>query len=312
MKLAAGVKEGDRRMLSQAITLVESTRSEDTPAVQELLEEILPETGKALRVGITGPPGVGKSTFIDAMGTLLTKRNHRVAVLAVDPSSTVSGGSILGDKTRMSKLAANKNAFIRPSPGGSNVGGVARRTREAILLCEAARFDVVVVETIGVGQTETAVSNMVDCFVLMMLAGAGDELQGIKRGILELADLVVIHKADGDNRQAAEATRQELATALRILRSPPLPPALCASSLTGDGIAEAWQAVRDHVDQLGEEGLRQHRQQQNLHWFEDALEELMRKEFLGRDKVAAAMPKLRQQVLEGRLQPMAAARQLLQ
>ena len=311
MKLAAGVKQGDRKILAQAITLVESSRAEDTAAIQELLQEILPETGKAVRVGITGAPGVGKSTFIDVLGTQLTEKQHRVAVLAVDPSSTVSGGSILGDKTRMSKLSGNENAFIRPSPSGATVGGVARRTREAMLLCEAAGYDVVIVETIGVGQTEVAVSNLVDCFVLMMLAGAGDELQGIKRGIMELADVVLIHKADGDNQQAAETARQEFAIAMRILRPDPWPPVLCASSLTTDGISNVWKAVQDHVDHLGEEGLAKRRRQQNLQWFEGALEELMRQEFLGKDKVAEALPKLRQQVLEGQLQPMAAARQLL-
>ncbi len=311
MKLAAGVNKGDRKMLAQAITLVESSRAEDTAAIQELLQGILPSTGKAVRVGITGAPGVGKSTFIDALGTLLTEKHHRVAVLAVDPSSTVSGGSILGDKTRMSKLSGNQNAFIRPSPSGTTLGGVARRTREAMLLCEAAGYDVVIVETIGVGQTEIAVSNMVDCFVLMMLAGAGDELQGIKRGITELADVVLIHKADGNNQQAAEAARQEFAAAMQILRSGPRPPVLCASSLTGDGISNLWKAVQDHVDHLGEEGMAKRRRQQNLQWFEGALEELMRQEFLGKDKVAEALPKLRQQVLEGQLQPMAAARQLL-
>ncbi len=314
-KLAAGVKKGDRKILAQAITLVESGRSEDTAAIQELLQAILPETGKAMRVGITGVPGVGKSTLIDVLGTQLTEREHRVAVLAVDPSSAVSGGSILGDKTRMLKLVNNEAAFIRPSPGGTTVGGVARRTREAMLLCEAAGYDVVIVETIGVGQTEIAVWNMVDCFVLMMLADAGDQLQGIKRGIMELADVVLIHKADGDNQQAAETARQEFATALRILRAGDggvsQPPVLCASSLTGDGISNVWKAVQDHLDQLGEKGRTERRRQQSLQWFEGALEEVMRQEFLGDNKVAMALPELRQQVLEGKLQPMAAARKLL-
>ncbi|MHC4078296.1 MAG: methylmalonyl Co-A mutase-associated GTPase MeaB [Planctomycetota bacterium] len=320
-KLAAGVRKGNRKILAQAITLVESSRSEDSAAIQELLQAILPETGKAVRVGITGAPGVGKSTFIDELGTRLTEKGHRVAVLAVDPSSAVSGGSILGDKTRMLKLSTNTSAFVRPSPSGQTVGGVARRTREAMLLCEAAGHDVVMVETIGVGQTETAVANMVDCFVLMMLPGAGDELQGIKRGIMELADVVLIHKADGDNLQAAEAARQEFATALRILRGgggngegdgdPWQPPVLCASSRTGDGISNVWKAVQDRVDYLGKKGLAERRRQQNLQWFEGALEEVMRQEFLGNERVAQALPELRQQVLEGKLQPMAAARKLL-
>jgi len=319
-KLAAGVRKGNRKILAQAITLVESSRSEDTVAIQELLQAILPETGKAVRVGITGVPGVGKSTFIDELGTRLIEKEHRVAVLAVDPSSAVSGGSILGDKTRMLKLSNNVGAFVRPSPSGQTVGGVARRTREAMLLCEAAGYDVVMVETIGVGQTEIAVANMVDCFVLMMLAGAGDELQGIKRGIMELADVVVIHKADGDNLQATETARQDFATALRILRGGGgnddgdgawHPPVLCASSRSGDGISNVWKAVRDHVDHLGNKGLAERRRQQNLQWFEGALEEVMRQEFLGNERVAEALPELRQQVLEGKLQPMAAARKLL-
>ncbi len=312
-QLAAGVKKSDRKLLAKAITLVESSRSEDTTAIQELLQAILPVTGKAIRVGITGVPGVGKSTLIDVLGTELTQKEHRVAVLAVDPSSAVSGGSILGDKTRMSNLANNEAAFIRPSPSGTTVGGVARRTREAMLLCEAAGYDVVIVETIGVGQAEIAVWNMVDCFVLMMLAGAGDELQGIKRGIMELADVLLIHKADGDNQQAAETARQEFATALRILRDRDgqHPPILSASSLTGDGISSLWEAVQDHLDQLGEKGLTERRRQQNLQWFEGALEEVMRQEFLGNKKVAMALPELRQQVLDGKIQPMAAARKLL-
>ncbi len=312
-QLAAGVKKSDRKLLAKAITLVESSRSEDTTAIQELLQAILPVTGKAIRVGITGVPGVGKSTLIDVLGTELTQKEHRVAVLAVDPSSVVSGGSILGDKTRMSNLANNEAAFIRPSPSGTTVGGVARRTREAMLLCEAAGYDVVIVETIGVGQAEIAVWNMVDCFVLMMLAGAGDELQGIKRGIMELADVLLIHKADGDNQQAAETARQEFATALRILRAGDgrHPLVLCASSLTGDGISSLWEAVQDHLDQLGEKGLTERRRQQNLQWFEGALEEVMRQEFLGNKKVAMALPELRQQVLDGKMQPMAAARKLL-
>ena len=294
---------------------MESSRSEDNAAIQELLEAVLPETGKATRVGITGIPGVGKSTLIDALGTQLTRKEHRVAVLAVDPSSAISGGSILGDKTRMSKLANNEAAFIRPSPSGSTVGGVARRTREAMLLCEAAGYDIVIVETIGVGQAEVAVWNMVDCFVLMMLAGAGDELQGIKRGIMELADVVLIHKADGDNHQAAETARQEFAAALRILRDGgggvSQPAALSASSLTGDGIWDVWESVQEHLDQLGDKGLAERRRQQNAQWFEGALEELMRQKFLSNEKVATALPDLRQQVLEGKLQPMAAARKLL-
>lgn len=245
--LADLVRAGDRRALARAITLVESTRPDHRADADALIEAVLPATGDAIRVGITGPPGVGKSTFIEAFGTALTTDGRKVAVLAVDPSSSRSGGSILGDKTRMEALAKDPNAFVRPSPSGTEVGGVARRTREAMLLCEAAGFDVLLVETVGVGQAELAVADLVDLFVLLAAPGAGDELQGIKRGVMELADLVVVTKADGEGADAAGHASADIRAALHLLRPrhPELTPeALLVSAVTGDGIAEVWEAVR--------------------------------------------------------------------
>jgi len=240
---------GDRRALARAITLIESTRDDDRQAAEELLDALLAHTGRAVRVGISGTPGVGKSTFVDVLGRRLTARGCTLAVLAVDPSSTVSGGSILGDKARMPGLATNPRAYIRPSPAGATLGGVARRTREALLLCEAAGFDVVLVETVGVGQSEVAVAGMVDTFVVLLAPVGGDELQGIKRGVMELADLVVVHKADGDlipaARQAAAAHRSALH--LQQPRSPAWSPeVLLCSAVTGDGVDELWAAVERH------------------------------------------------------------------
>ena len=236
---ADGVRQGDRRLLSQAITLVESTRAEDAARAVELLEELAPDAGASLRVGVSGVPGVGKSTLIDALGCRLTGQGKSVAVLAVDPSSALSGGSILGDKTRMTGLANEPNAFIRPSPAAASLGGVARRTREAMLLCEAARFDPVIIETIGVGQSEVAVSHMVDVFVVLVAAGAGDELQGIKRGIFELADLIVVTKADGENERRAAAAAAELGGALKILRGARAPAVMTCSTVSGADLRTA-------------------------------------------------------------------------
>ncbi|MFP4004306.1 MAG: methylmalonyl Co-A mutase-associated GTPase MeaB, partial [Alphaproteobacteria bacterium] len=237
--LPAAVKSGDRAALARAITLVESRKPEHSQEAQELLLKLTPETGKAIRIGITGVPGVGKSTFIDAFGTMLTKEGHRVAVLAVDPSSGRWGGSILGDKTRMPNLATDENAFIRPSPTSGTLGGVARATREAMILCEAAGYDVIIVETVGVGQSETAVANMVDFFLVLLLPGAGDELQGIKKGILEAADMLAVNKADGDNKPRALAAARDYRAALHILTpaSPNrTPPVVTCSAVTGDGL----------------------------------------------------------------------------
>ncbi len=317
-ELADGVRAGDRTLLARAITLVESRRGEDAEAAAELLQEILPETGAALRVGISGVPGVGKSTFIESLGEHLTEREHSVAVLAVDPSSTLSGGSILGDKTRMHRLARNDRAFIRPSPGGTTLGGVARRTREALLLCEAAGHDVVLVETIGVGQSEVAVAGMVDVFVLLALAGAGDELQGIKRGITEIADVVVITKADGDNADRAKNAAAQLRAALSMLPTPahgdpevPRPVHTC-SAKTGDGLTRVWGAVLAvHASALDSGRLETRRHQQALGWMHHSLEDLLRERFEGHADVAAALPGISREVVDGRLEPTTAARRLI-
>ncbi|MGZ3308824.1 MAG: methylmalonyl Co-A mutase-associated GTPase MeaB, partial [Xanthobacteraceae bacterium] len=239
-RLALGVRAGERGMIARAITLVESRRTDHQKAARRLVQELLPSTGKAVRVGITGAPGVGKSTTIDALGTFLTARGHKVAVLAVDPSSTRSGGSILADKTRMARLGSDPNAFVRPSPSSGTLGGVAAKTRESMLICEAAGYDVVLVETIGTGQSETMVADMTDFFLVLMLPGAGDELQGLKKGVVEIADMIAINKADGDNIRRAKAAAAEYRAALHILnpRSPHWsPPVTTYSALTGDGVA---------------------------------------------------------------------------
>jgi LAO/AO transport system kinase len=275
--LADRVRAGDRAVLARAITLVESRRADHQRAARDLVQRLLPFTGQAARVGITGAPGVGKSTTIDALGMHLIGLGHKVAVLAVDPSSTRTGGSILGDKTRMVRLAAEPNAFIRPSPAAGTLGGVAAKTREAMLLCEAAGFDVVLVETVGIGQSETAVCGMVDFFLALMLPGGGDELQGIKKGLVELADMLAINKADGDGLARARATAADYRAALAILapRSPHwTPPVMTYSALAGDGVAGLWQHVLDHRDALTASGeLARRRAEQQVKWMWSMLEE---------------------------------------
>jgi LAO/AO transport system kinase len=270
-RLVDGIRSGDRRSLARAITLAESTRPDHQDEAAALLDELLPLTGSSVRVGISGAPGVGKSMFIEAFGGHLADTDHRVAVLAVDPSSTRSGGSILGDKTRMSELARHPRAFIRPSPSGGTLGGVARRTREAMLLCEAFGFDVVLVETVGVGQSEAAVGDMVDVFLLLVQPGAGDELQGMKRGIVELADIVVVTKADGELAGAAEQARADYGTALRFVRPRHEewePRAMTVSSVTGHGVADVWAAVSDYRARLSTSGaLEVQRIDQAKAWF---------------------------------------------
>lgn len=248
-----GILNQNRLMLARTITLIESTLPEHKQAARTIIDRLLPQTGKSVRLGITGVPGAGKSTFIESFGTMLTSMGHKVAVLAIDPSSTRSGGSILGDKTRMEKLSVDPHAFIRPSPSGGNLGGVAKKTREVMLACEAAGFDVIIIETVGVGQSETTVASMVDFFMVLMIAGAGDELQGIKKGVLEVADAIVINKADGDNVTRTKLAQKEYQAALHLLmpRSPHWnPPVLTCSSLEATGLATIWDTINDHKDKL--------------------------------------------------------------
>jgi LAO/AO transport system kinase len=269
-RLVEGVLGGDRRLLARAITMVESSRPDDRKRSRDLLRELRAHAGKAVRVGITGVPGSGKSTLIDTLGVKLIDAGHKVAVLAVDPSSTRTGGSILGDRTRMAALAVSDQAFIRPSPSGGHLGGVARATRESMLLVEAGGYDVVIVETVGVGQSEVAVAGMVDTFLLVTLARAGDQLQGIKRGILELADVITVNKADGDGLGPARVAARDLATAMKLITSDPearRPPVLTCSAMTGDGLDALWQAVLDHRTYVEEHGgLDARRNAQQLEW----------------------------------------------
>lgn len=275
-EVAYGVLARERSILSKAITLTESSLNAHREIAQEVLQELLPRTGKAIRVGISGVPGVGKSTFIEALGLRLIEHGHRVAVLAIDPSSQRSGGSILGDKTRMAALSLNENAYIRPSPTSGHLGGVTRVTRESLLLCEAAGFDVILVETVGVGQSETVVSEMVDCYLVLMLPGAGDELQGIKKGVLELADIIAVNKADGPGKTEAEHAKAAYQRALSILQpsSSWKPIALSCSAITGEGLDELWQKVRDHRRQMIDTGeLVERRESQRLSWMWSMVEQ---------------------------------------
>ncbi len=314
-RLAAAVRAGDRPALARAITLVESSRAADREAAQELLGRLLPHTGGAQRVGVSGVPGVGKSTLIDVLGTRLIEAGHRVAVLAVDPSSGVSGGSILGDKTQMSRLGRRSEGFIRPSPSARSLGGVGRRTRESMLLCEAAGYDVVFVETVGVGQSEVVVASMVDTFVLLMLPGGGDELQGIKKGIVELADIIAVNKADGAHAAQARETAAEYSSARRYAAGRGggwSVPVLLVSARTGEGIDALWQAVHDHRAALERSGeLDRRRQRQRLDWLESLVQEQLLDEFAADERVRAARERLQPAVLAGDLSPMAAARELL-
>jgi LAO/AO transport system kinase len=314
--LARGIRARDRAVLGRAITLVESSAPDDRRDAQELLTALLPDTGGAHRIGVSGVPGVGKSTFIESFGLQLVVDGHRVAVLAVDPSSSISKGSILGDKTRMEKLAASDNAFIRPSPTGGSLGGVARKTREAILICEAAGYDVVLVETVGVGQSEIAVAEMVDFFLVLKIAGAGDELQGIKRGILELADLIAINKADEDNLQAAELARAEFERALRILRPEEedgwKPRTVTCSGRTGAGLEEIWRLVCEHHELLSGSGeLERRRHRQLLSWMWSLVDEGLRAAVREHPEIAKILTDLEHNVLQGRTTPTAAAEKIL-
>jgi LAO/AO transport system kinase len=311
-----GVLAGDRTLLARTITVVESELPADGELSARILDAVLPHTGRSLRVGITGVPGVGKSTFIDALGMHLVRdRGENVAVLSIDPSSPVSGGSILGDKTRMEHLAVEERAFIRPSPARGHLGGVARRTRETLLLCEAAGYRNILVETVGVGQSETAVRSMTDFFLLLMLAGAGDELQGIKRGIIEMLDGMVINKADGDNRAKAERARVEYSSALHLFPASPdgwAPRVLLSSALHGQGIPEVWQLVLEHHAQLAASGfLERRRRAQALDWMNELVLGGLEDELRSDPGLSARLPALRDEVSRGQVSPFAASREVL-
>lgn len=310
-----GVLARNPMVLGRAITLVESNALTHRAIAQEVLTKLLPHTGNSRRVGITGIPGAGKSTFIEAMGCTLTRLGHRVAVLAIDPSSTIHGGSILADKVRMEKLGREANAFIRPSPSGGSLGGVARKTREAILLCEAAGYDVVVVETVGVGQNEVTVRSMVDMFLVLMIAGAGDEMQGIKKGVIELADLLVINKADGDNIKRCTAAQAEMKRVLHYLHRPTEgweTPAVLASALTGTGIEDVWKVTGEYfatVKATG--GLEARRRAQAVEWMHSLIAESLKERFYARADVKARIEAMEHAVADGRMPPLAAALELI-
>ena len=314
-KLIKGVRKQDRRLLSKTITLVESSRPDHQQLARKIVDELLPHTGKAVRLGITGVPGVGKSTFIESLGMLLVKAGHRVAVLAVDPSSTRSGGSVMADKTRMEKLSVEEKAFIRPSPSGGTLGGVARKTRETMLVCEAAGFDVIIVETVGVGQSETTVASMVDFFLVLMLAGAGDELQGIKRGVLELADAIAINKADGDNIEKAKKAAKIYESALQMLQPPSpnwKPPVLTCSALEMTGIAEIWQKVmKFHKKFSASAELEDKRQKQALDWLWSLVEDGLKERFYTHPEIKKRLDQITRAVANGETAPTLAADKLL-
>jgi len=310
-----GVLNGDRRLIAKTITLIESSLIAHQRLAHAIVDLLLPDSGKAIRLGITGVPGVGKSTFIESLGTMLVEKGHRVAVLAVDPSSKRSGGSVLADKTRMEKLAVEERAFIRPSPSGGTLGGVARKTRETMILCEAAGFDVIIVETVGVGQSETAVASMVDFFLVLMIAGAGDELQGIKKGILEIADAVAVNKADGDNIEKAEFARKQYETALHFLApSSPnwTPPVLTCSALEMIDIDVIWETVLKHHKIFTKTGeLKTNRKKQAVDWMWSLVKEGLKDRFYQNSEVKKVLPETVKEVESGTIASTVAATQLL-
>ena len=313
--LTAAVRSGDRAALPRAITLLESTRADHREQAQQLLLELLPDSGNAHRVGITGVPGVGKSTTIESLGMQLIEQGHRVAVLAVDPSSTRTGGSILGDKTRMARLAVHPGAYVRPSPTSGTLGGVAKATREAVVLLEAAGFDVILIETVGVGQSEVAVANMVDTFVLLTLARSGDQLQGIKKGVLELADVVVVNKADGDHLREARSAARELSSAIRLIYPRETlwrPPVLTMSATEGTGLAEMWDTVERHRQVLTDAGeFEARRRAQQVDWTWQMVRDTVLDQVLSNPAVRAIRADVERQVRAGELTPALAAQQIL-
>jgi LAO/AO transport system kinase len=316
-QLLDGILSGDRTILAQAITLIESSRAADRELAEQIIEDCLPHSGNSIRVGITGVPGAGKSTVIEALGTFLIEQHgEKIAVLAIDPSSQLSGGSILGDKTRMQSLASSEMAFIRPSPSRGSLGGVAQRTREVMLLCEAAGYRNILVETVGVGQSEIAVHGMVDFFLLLMLAGAGDELQGMKRGVMEMADIVVINKADGSNLAAAERARTDAQNALHYLPASPsgwTPRALTCSAQTGRGIPELWNCVQEHAAMTKANGwFSLARRDQTRKWMHEIIQQGLRQRFESHPAIRKRMEELEQEVLEGRTTSFRAALTLLE
>lgn len=311
-----GILKGDRVMLSRAITLVESRLPQDQELAQEVIAQVLPSSGNSVRIGITGVPGVGKSTFIEAFGNyLITEEGKKLAVLAIDPTSQRSGGSILGDKTRMDLLATNPDAFIRPSPAGKSLGGVAKSTREAIILCEAAGFDTIFVETVGVGQSETAVHAMVDYFLLLMLAGAGDELQGIKRGIMEMADAIAITKADGQNTTKAKSARVEYQNALHLYpmnASGWLPKVSICSAVENTGLTTIWETVKEYLVQTRSNGFfEKKRRDQNLQWMYEAIRQGLEDNFYSRQPIKEQLSGIAEEVKTGSKSAFAAAAELL-
>jgi LAO/AO transport system kinase len=309
--LVRGIRAGERAVLSRAITLIESKRADHRIAARALVQELLPATGAAIRVGITGTPGVGKSTTIDALGMFLTGKGHKVAVLTIDPSSSRSGGSILGDKTRMPRLAADAHAFIRPSPASGAIGGVAARTRETMLVCEAAGFDVILVETVGIGQSEAAVADMTDFFLVLVLAGAGDELQALKKGIVELADMIAVNKADGDNVARATAAAAEYRAALHIIMPRSLnwtPPVITYSALTSAGIEALWERILDHRARLSAASELSHRRRtQQIKWMWAMIEERLRDRMTADPALKTRLIALEAAVAEGKMTPALAA-----
>lgn len=311
-----GVLSGDRVMLARTITLIESSAKKHRDLAEEVLKRLMPHTGNSIRVGITGVPGAGKSTLIEAFGSMLCEDGHKVAVLAIDPSSSVTGGSILGDKTRMEKLARNPKAFVRPSPSGGTLGGVTRKTRETMLVCEAAGYDVILIETVGTGQNEVAVRSMVDFFLVIALTGAGDELQGMKKGVMELADAIFINKADGENKKRAMQARAEYNRVLYFLQSPTegwKPKAYTCSALTGENIREIWEVIKEFEEVTKESGVfDKRRKEQMIEWFDWMIEDELKRRFFENESVKELLPKLRSDILHANISPTQAVKKIME